>query len=375
MMDDILTIPQADPIPLPAPVALLKFLLLLTFILHIIPMNLLLGGSIIAVITELVGVRKGNGFYRALVKDLGRILPIVITYAVTLGVAPLLFVQVLYGQFFYTSSILMAWPWLLIIPLLILGYYGLYMCYLKGDTLGSMGTLIRMGSALFFVLIGFLYTNNMVLMLTPQRWAAIYASSQKGMHLNLDDPTVFPRYAHFLIAAIAIAGLFVMILGLFYRKQNSDYGRWLVTYGSRWFIIPTLLQMAVGPLFLFSLPAEVRSNFLWQSPLTMLLLTLGMLLALAGMGLVFLGAAHNADNKLYLGMACIMLTLVLMPIVRHLLREAYISSYFQAEKLSVVPQVSVLLLFFVLLMVGLLVVGYMIWKVIQAGKEVATKSP
>ena len=48
-------------------------------------------------------------------------------FAVNFGVAPLLFVQVLYGHLFYTSSILVAVFRLAVIPLLIVAYYALYL--------------------------------------------------------------------------------------------------------------------------------------------------------------------------------------------------------------------------------------------------------
>jgi hypothetical protein len=373
MIEKILTLPDADPIPLPAPVPLLKFFLLLTFILHIIPMNILLGGSIIAVITERLGKGSKNSFHKELIKDLGQALPIVMTYTVTLGVAPLLFVQVLYGQFFYTSSILMAWPWLFVVPLLILGYYGLYVWYLKGEALGISGPWIKIGSTIFFVLVAFLYTNNMVLMLTPEKWAGMYAANKMGIHLNLDDLTIFPRYLHFLLAALAIAGLFIMVQGLLaLKKGNSGYGRWAINYGSRWFIFPTLLQIIVGPLFLLSLPYSIRDSFLWQSPLTMFLLALGILSALVGLGFVFLASVGEKPGmKTFLGIGCLVLTLVFMSVVRHLLREAYISPHFQVEQLPVVLPISAFGLFVILLLVGLLVVGYMVWKVVQAGKGAA----
>ncbi len=47
-------------------------------------------------------------------------LPLVIAFAVNFGVAPLLFLQVLYGHFIYTSSILMGIFWISIIPALII---------------------------------------------------------------------------------------------------------------------------------------------------------------------------------------------------------------------------------------------------------------
>lgn len=55
-----LPIPDPDPIPLPAPVGLLKFLLILTFILHILAMNLALGGGLIAAGYTLVGAAKAK---------------------------------------------------------------------------------------------------------------------------------------------------------------------------------------------------------------------------------------------------------------------------------------------------------------------------
>ena len=45
-------IPQLDPIPLAAPAALMWFLLILTFFLHLLPMNFVLGGSLIALLAR-----------------------------------------------------------------------------------------------------------------------------------------------------------------------------------------------------------------------------------------------------------------------------------------------------------------------------------
>ncbi|MEE9203583.1 MAG: hypothetical protein V3U08_01100 [Nitrospirales bacterium] len=41
-------------------------------------------------------------------------------FAIVLGVAPLLFIQVLYGQLFYTAAILVGRVWILLILVLIL---------------------------------------------------------------------------------------------------------------------------------------------------------------------------------------------------------------------------------------------------------------
>ena len=100
----ILPIPHPDPMPLPAPVWLLRTLLLLTFFLHVLFMNCLLGGTAIALVCRMR--RKSSEFSARLAGDLGQILPSVFAFTITLGVAALLFLQVLYGQFLYASSIL-----------------------------------------------------------------------------------------------------------------------------------------------------------------------------------------------------------------------------------------------------------------------------
>jgi len=49
-------------------------------------------------------------------------IPSTFALGVTFGIAPLLFVQVLYGNLIYSSSILMGVFWLLIIPFIIIAY-------------------------------------------------------------------------------------------------------------------------------------------------------------------------------------------------------------------------------------------------------------
>jgi hypothetical protein len=63
-------------------------------------------------------------------------------FSVNFGVAPLLFVQVLYGHFFYASSILMAVFWLAVIPLLIAAYYAAYLYGFRFGALGRAGAAV-----------------------------------------------------------------------------------------------------------------------------------------------------------------------------------------------------------------------------------------
>lgn len=75
-----------------------------------------------------------------------------VAFTVNFGVAPLLFVQVLYGHLFYASSILMAVFWLAVIPLLIAAYYAAYLYGFRFGVLGRAGAAAIGG--LFVALFG-----------------------------------------------------------------------------------------------------------------------------------------------------------------------------------------------------------------------------
>ena len=88
-----------------------EVLLIFTFFIHMILMNFILGGSLLTVWDMLRGKleKKASGS-----------IPTLIALTVNFGVPPLLFVQVMYGHLFYSSSVMVAVPWILVIPILIL---------------------------------------------------------------------------------------------------------------------------------------------------------------------------------------------------------------------------------------------------------------
>jgi hypothetical protein len=365
-MNSQIILPEPDPIPLPAPYWLLKFLLVLTFILHIIAMNFALGGGFIAGITDLIGRKKSNQFHTNLSSSLSKMLPIATAFTITLGIAPLLFLQVLYGQYFYTSSIIMAWPWLAVILLLIIGYYGYYIYQFNFEKLSGIRAWIVLGSAVLFAIIGLIYTNNLVLMLTPEKWAQKYFANPHGTNFNFDDPTVIPRYLHFLVASISVAGLLVLIYGLGKISKDEKYGRWAIKYGGLWFVFGTIVQYAVGIWFLLSLKKEFILLYMGENTLATIVFGLSVLLSLISLILILL--SFNAQNPKLLaigGIVALFLTIAGMSIMRDILRHAYLENYFKPEQFDVQLQLSVLIVFAVVFIVGLVTVGYMLSKVLK----------
>ena len=203
----LMNIPHPDPLSQPAPTWLAWFLLTLTFFLHLLPMNLVMGGSIIAAVARARGRGGEHPHHAALGSWFGKAMPVAVAAAVSFGVAPLLFLQVLYGRLFFTSTILMGWFWLSVIVILILAYYGTYLLAFKGERLGGAQGPVSWIAALIFLVVGFLLANNMTLMLRPGTFVERYLADGRGFHLNLNDPMLFPRYIHFVLGAIAVSGI------------------------------------------------------------------------------------------------------------------------------------------------------------------------
>jgi len=199
------SVPKVDPIALPAPVWLLKGLHDLTLALHFVALHLLLGGLVLALVWNLVGHLRKNALSQSASEIVAAKLPIVTTYVINLGVPPLLFAQVLYGQALYTSSILMAAWWLSAVFLIMGAYAVLY----RMSHLASVGKAFwpwALVAVPVLALVGRLFSGNMTLMLRPEAWAGIYAADPHGTSLPA-DPTTWARFALVMLSSVAFGGL------------------------------------------------------------------------------------------------------------------------------------------------------------------------
>ena len=348
-------IPSPDPIPVAW--GWFHVLLLFTFVVHLLVMNTMLGSGIIALLSHLLGRSES----RSDSEDISRTLPYAIAFTVNTGVAPLLFLQVLYGHLFYASSILMAVYWISIVGILILAYYSAYLYDFKYDTLAG-GRVFLIGlSVLIFLSIAFLFSNNLTLMLEPSRWE-IYFERPEGTFLNLMEPTLLPRYLHFVVASVAVGGLFLAWMGRLKKTGESRTGLAQTERGLTWFSNATLIQLLVGFWFLLSLPDEVMTRFMGERlPDTLLFMA-----ALTG---VVLSLFFGFNRRLVPATLSLFGTVVLMALVRDLVRQGYLDPFFHVSSLRVVPQYSPLAVFLGCLVLGLFVVVWVLRLAAKAGKE------
>ena len=364
-------IPAMDPNPLPAPYWVFKLLLIVTFVLHILAMNFMLGGAVLALVSKW---RSKNRIFT----DVAKKLPVLLPATITLGIAPLLFVQVLYGQFFYTSSIIMAWPWFLVLVCLVIAYYGFYYAsFRSGQHPGKTGRVALLGTILVF-LIGFAFSNNITLSQTPSRWGAKYFANPAGWNLNLSEPTLIPRYLHFMVAAVAVGGLLLVFMALANWKRDKEYARQLLQFGGKAFMYATMAQIVVGIVFLVSLPRDLLLLFMGDNPLATTLLLVGLMGAIAAIFLM--SDALRKENirvaGYYVpGILCVVI--LSMSTMRDILRDAYLKPYFNPGQFAIKTQWEVFPLFLALFIGGVILWLVMFWRygLFGGAKPVSTPPP
>lgn len=351
-MDPGSLIPSPDTIP--APWWVFEALGLLTFTIHLLLINVVLGGSLLGVVALVRGQAPA-----APSRQVQARVPIVLALGINFGVAPLLFLQVNHGHLVYTSSVVMGTFWILVIPALVLAYYGTYVVQHAGQR-RTLALLVAPLTTLLLLWIAFTFVNNMTLMLQPARWT-VHFQARSGTSLNLGDPILWPRYLHIVNGSVAVAGLFRAVLAWWRGRRTGMVDRGAVNSGLRVFAIHTLVQMAIGLWLLFALPDDVQGRFLGADSLRSLTLILGIALGLAA-------TTAALNRKLGAAVALLLATMLCMVLLRALLRSSYLAPLFHPEQLELAPQLSPLLAFLAVLLVG---AGVVLWLVRTARRAAA----
>jgi hypothetical protein len=353
-------IPQPDPLALPAPAWLLWALLLLTFFLHVIPMNLVLGGSIIGAIARVRGRKAGRPHEAQLAHIIVKMMPVLISAAVTLGVAALLFLQVLYGRVFFVSAVVIGRWWLSVIGLLIVTYYAAYLLAMRETRLGASGTFLAWLVAAVVGVIALIYGNNMTLMLKPAELVTRYAADGGGSHLNLLDRALLPRHLHMVLGAIAVSGLAITVLGVLRRTQDAAFGMWAVRYGAFICTAATVVNIFAGLWWLAALPRDVLLKYMGGDMRAMGELLAGILLALTGAGHTVLAVtAKRPGVMVTIGAATLLAGIAMMLMTRDAIRRFTLELAGYQPVNWVAPQWGPIVIFVVLFVAAIATVAWM----------------
>ncbi|MGL6073538.1 MAG: hypothetical protein ACRC8S_05170 [Fimbriiglobus sp.] len=164
------------PFGLPLATAFYLTAYVVTLAIHVVFMNYVLAGTAALALGYFRSSDRGHGGSTKILKEW---MPLMLSGAITAGVAPLLFVQILYKQEYYTANLLLFNRWMAILPVLIIGFYALYL--LKSDWLTRRGAWIAVLVATVPILCvsftGYSWTENHLLSVrTPAYWGQFYAT-------------------------------------------------------------------------------------------------------------------------------------------------------------------------------------------------------
>jgi len=323
-------------------------LLLLTFPLHLLLMNAMIGAMALALWAHWCKTPVSE----RLAYQLAKILPLLIAFTINFGVPPLLFTQVIFGHYLYSSSIIMGVYWLSVIPVLLIMYYGAYLYDFKFWNFGRRGLPILALSGVLMLAIGFIFTNNMTLMINTEAWQE-YFSHSGGLFLNLADATLVPRYLHMMVGALAVGGLAVAVLSRLWQQKDAEVAALAMTSGMRLFFYATCVQVVLGVWFLLALPANVMMLFMGQQFIATLLFIVALVLVVS----VLLTAWKKRLGR------CAWLTVTLlyvMSFMRAVVREGYLNQHVVEQTVATQHDYSPLMLFVVTLVIGLALIAWMV---------------
>ncbi|PLX41724.1 MAG: hypothetical protein C0608_05045 [Deltaproteobacteria bacterium] len=350
-----------DPMGVPFFPVVFQVLMVLTFALHIFMVNIVVGGSFMAIWSRV----KGGDYNLRLSKTLAKATTVNLSVAILLGIAPLLFVQVIYDPFWYSATLMSGWWSMLFLLIIMLGFLALYVFYLKGrngTSGGGMFGWFTLGAVLFAGVIMHMLAMQS---LHPEEWVKWYAPGgvmdTSGWAFNAFS---IERFLHFIVPAFINTGIFMMLYA-WYFKPRSDmdgaYLDWVAGVGAKMALYAFFVQIAIGFWFLLGLPAEL--NFIYNP-----WVWIAALLALVALGMVVKAQKDPIASAPILGLLSVVAVLG-MSINREVLRMKYVGVYeYSIYDYPMSMDWGSTALFLATFVAGLVVIAYPIGIAFKAGR-------
>lgn len=253
-------VPHDIPLPLPAERGVIVGILIVMFLVHILFVNLMLGGTLLTAFFQGRSILKGTHDDDLLAYEIAKTVTVNKSMAVVMGVAPLLGINLIYTVYFYSANALTGYAWISIVPLVTTAFLLLYLHkytwhtqYMQNHRKLHHGIILL--ALAILLCIPFIFLTNINLMLFPDKWPQVRGFFS-AMFINAN---VIPRFLHFFIASLAITGLFMVWLvgrpsldveGQFTQTTRAGLKRRFYKLAT----ICTLTQLVVGPLVFITLP-------------------------------------------------------------------------------------------------------------------------
>ena len=355
---------------MPAPFWFVQFFKVVGFTLHMIPMGLWFAGLPVAIGCALWNCKHSSRYARRMFGQF----PVVMALGINFGIVPLLFLQTTYYKSFYTATILMGWHWLAVIPILIVGYYALYLA--AGTRLNlsphlavysrrpARKILFGVIASLSLIAIGLLITNGLTLMVRSDLWPGIMErtgvyGATTGLANNMRDPAVWIRFATMFALGLMTTGVWAAFDSHFLLRDNdesNEYRRWTVN-------LATLVTIT-GFLVLFTTAILIKNGIGGNAiEIAYPEIIFGGVVASGLLTIFLLLMVRLTNNTTFLITAativqiCILATFAIM---RQIGQNTGVASYVDVTKIPTAVQWSPLIAFLVCFVLGLLVIAWMV---------------
>ena len=216
-----------DQAGIPAIPALFQLLMVITWVFHIAFVNLTLGTAALSVFA-FYG-HRGNADWQRLSIALTKVAKVGVSLLIVLGVAPLLFTQVIYDPQWYASNVLSA-RWVIAFIASLIVAYCLWFAFYWSNHEGAkryVGLYAIIGLCLF-LMDGLIMHVLSYQAIQPQRWMEWYAP---GGIVDTSGGTLhaieWPRYLFIISLSVPAAGVFLVAYADYFAERADKPAAYL----------------------------------------------------------------------------------------------------------------------------------------------------
>ncbi|MBK9440547.1 MAG: hypothetical protein IPN53_04200 [Comamonadaceae bacterium] len=365
-----------DPAGVPSHPIVFLVLGVVTFALHMAAVQVMLGAGVLT----LRGAFSAERYWRRLAAAMLTTAKIAVSVAIVIGVAPLLFVQVVYDPFWYTSNVLSAWWVIGFILLLIAGYIAMYVFYWKNHDIeadGGRGGIWMVASLALLLSVGFIVHSLTNQMLFPENWMSWYAPNGvvqpdgKSLHYwNL------PRFGFFIALSAPVVGAWLFAYRRYLQaseQPDAAYLAWLAPLAQKLMLVGGVVAVVLGAVWMATLPEKMA----WFALSPWSFIALLALLATVAMPLLLKGRMDQG----YWGYATFgvgAVALIVVGAMREVLRYVTLVGAHGYDALDYrmnIDWFSNVMFFSTFLVLGGVTLGYLITVAWQAGQTKGIYTP
>lgn len=358
---------MADPAGAPFYPVVMQILQVLTWALHMIFVWTSIGGLLYAI----YGFSRKDENHQRLGRAMLDLSKVSVSLAILIGIAPLLFYQVIYDPLWYASANLSGSWYIAFIVFLLIGYYLIWFAYFKRQS-NFLATLFSIGGVIFLLLVGFIIHVVNYQSLFPEKWVEWYTSNGTTMNhsgWNIYAFNIFRYLSLLVFPAIAVTGVFMMLYAWHYSKRedfDKNYLNFSANLGAKLALFGGIAWIVFHIIHIFTLPEEWNvkgSIFVWLSLLGLILCA----------GMIFI-AQKNPTKMAVPTIVAGLVATILIAVFREYLRVASTARFgYSIYEYKLNLEWLSPMLFVGTTLTGLILYAYSWWMIYQSSKTPVNK--